>query len=227
MGVLPALLATTLHRETELRRAGFQRIAGVDEAGRGPLAGPVVAGAVVLPTDFCAGAFPSLTDSKKLSAKTREILFAKITAQFQYGVGIVDAKTIDEINIRQASWRAMKFAVADLQSRFPQDGSTPPVDYVLIDGLDYGPGPWLYEAIVKGDVKSYSIAAASIIAKVVRDKIMEEYDREYSGYGFAAHKGYGTQAHLLALRDLGPCAIHRQSFAPVRKALAQISANLK
>jgi ribonuclease HII len=219
MGVLPTSAAPSLQREIELRNSGFYRIAGTDEAGRGPLAGPVVAGAVVLPADFCAEEFSSLNDSKKLSAKTRAMLFAKITAQFEFGVGIVDAKTIDEINIRQASWRAMQLAVSDLQRRFPQGGSTPAVEYVLIDGLGYGSGPWQYEAIVKGDSKSFSIAAASIVAKVTRDKMMEEYDREYSGYGFASHKGYGTKAHLNALRELGPCAIHRRTFAPVRAVL--------
>lgn len=221
MGVLPASDRPSLLRETELRSSGFRRIAGVDEAGRGPLAGPVVAGAVVLPEHFCVEEFSSLGDSKKLSAATREILFAKITAQFEWGVGIVSAAVIDEINIRQASWRAMQLAVADLQARRPQDGSTPVVDYVLIDGLSYGAGPWQYEAIVKGDAKIFSIAAASIIAKVTRDKIMEEYDREYSGYGFAAHKGYGTKAHLDALQAWGPCKIHRQSFAPVRAAMVK------
>jgi ribonuclease HII len=215
-----------VQRENELRAAGFRRIAGVDEAGRGPLAGPVVAGAVVLPLDFRAQEFSSLNDSKKLSGKTRELLFAKITSHFEWGVGIVDAKTIDDINIRQASWRAMQLAVADLQERFRAVGSTPAVDYVLIDGLGYGAGPWSYETIVKGDGKSFSIAAASIIAKVMRDKIMEEYDREYSGYGFASHKGYGTKAHLNALQELGPCEIHRRSFAPVRAA-ARTSTNLK
>jgi ribonuclease HII len=219
-GVLPEQNSPTLQRETELHGSGFRRIAGVDEAGRGPLAGPVVAGAVVLPKNFCAHDFAALNDSKKVSAKTREFLFAHITAQFEFGIGVVDARTIDEINIRQASWRAMQLAVADLERRFPQGGSTPAVDYVLVDGLEYGPGPWPYEAIIKGDAKSFSIAAASIIAKVTRDKIMEEYDREYSGYGFAAHKGYGTKAHLNALRALGPCAIHRRSFAPVRAALS-------
>lgn len=231
MGVLPkpttpSLLTPTLQREQELKLAGFLRIVGVDEAGRGPLAGPVVAGAVVLSENFCVEEFSSLNDSKKLSLKTREILFAKITAQFEFGVGIVDAAIIDEINIRQASWRAMQLAVADLEQRFPNTGSTPEVDFVLIDGLGYGPGPWRYEAIVKGDSKSFSIAAASIIAKVKRDEIMEEYDREYSGYGFAAHKGYGTKVHLQALRELGPCPIHRHSFAPVHKAATQLTINL-
>ncbi len=219
MGVLPTSYKPTLQRETELRSSGFRRIAGVDEAGRGPLAGPVVAGAVILPDNFCAQEFYSLNDSKKISHSKREVLFANITAHFEFGIGIVDAKIIDEINIRQASWRAMQLAVTDLEMRRAQAGSTASVDFVLIDGLGYGPGPWPYEAIVKGDSKSFSIAAASIIAKVTRDKIMEEYDREYSGYGFATHKGYGTKVHLSALQDLGPCKIHRRSFAPVRALL--------
>ena len=204
----------TLDRERELALLGHARIAGVDEAGRGPLAGPVVAAAVVLPLDGELSALAQLHDSKQLSPSARERLFETITREYSFGIGVVDAATIDAINIRQASWRAMQEAVAALQAR---DGVLP--DYVLIDGLPYGAGPWPYEAIVKGDAKSLSIAAASVLAKVTRDRLMEAYDAEYSGYGFARHKGYGTAAHLKALRELGPCAIHRRSFAPVRRAM--------
>lgn len=212
----------SLQRERELQSLGYTRIAGVDEAGRGPLAGPVVAGAVVLSEAFSPTEYLSLDDSKKLTHIAREELFARITATFEFGVGIVDAATIDEINIRQASWRAMRLAVADLQSRAEARGTLEKISYVLIDGLGYGPGPWDYEPIVKGDSKSFSIAAASIIAKVTRDRLMQEWDAHHPGYGFAKHKGYGTSMHLEALYELGPCALHRRSFAPVRQALDKL-----
>jgi len=205
----------SLQRERELQASGYARIAGVDEAGRGPLAGPVVAAAVVLSPDFAPVDWPRLNDSKQTSAIHREELFARITSTQAFGIGIISPEIIDEINIRQASWRAMQAAVADLQSRTA--GVIQSVDFVLIDGLGYGPGPWPYEAIIKGDAKSFSIAAASIIAKETRDRLMEKCDAEYSGYGFSRHKGYGTAAHLKALQELGPCAIHRKTFAPVRK----------
>lgn len=204
----------SLQRERQLQLLSYSRIAGVDEAGRGPLAGPVVAGAVILSSAFGPRRFRDLDDSKKLTAATREELFLRITSTFEYGVGIVDAHVIDEINIRQASWRAMQLAVADLKSK---SHALVCADYVLIDGLGYGPGPWPYEAIVKGDTKSFSIAAASIVAKVTRDRLMQQYDVKYSGYGFGQHKGYGTPAHLEALNRLGHCELHRQSFAPVRQ----------
>lgn len=202
----------SLQREQELRLVGYTRIAGVDEAGRGPLAGPVVAAAIILPDEahFPHEEYFRLNDSKKLTSATREALFAQLTSTFEYGIGTVDAATIDEINIRQASWHAMQLAVQALPSE---------VDYVLIDGLAYGAGPWPYEAIVKGDAKSLSIAAASVLAKVTRDRLMEEYDQKYFGYGFAQHKGYGTAAHLKALKENGPCALHRKTFAPVRRLL--------
>lgn len=205
----------SLQRERELQLVGYKRIAGVDEAGRGPLAGPVVAGAIILPPHFPPSQYAQLNDSKKLTPAVRDELFTRLTGDFQYGVGVVDAATIDAINIRQASWRAMQLAVANLQSRLMASA----IDYVLIDGLGYGPGPWNYEAIVKGDSKSFSIAAASIIAKVTRDRLMESHDREYPGYGFAKHKGYGTAMHLNALQTLGPCTIHRKTFAPVKNCL--------
>ncbi len=203
----------SLQREQELRLIGYKRIAGVDEAGRGPLAGPVVAAAVILSDHFCPGDYALLDDSKKLKHTTREVLFERLTNGFEYGVGIVDAPTIDTINIRQATWLAMQQAVADLQSRATVN---PSIDYVLIDGLGYGAGPWNYEPIVKGDSKSYSIAAASIIAKVTRDRLMQEYEQAFPGYGFAIHKGYGTAVHLKAIEELGPCTIHRKSFAPIK-----------
>jgi ribonuclease HII len=225
----------TFEREDELRLLGYERIVGVDEAGRGPLAGPVVAGAVILPRDFDSPNFSLLHDSKKLTEPLRETLYAEITVGACWGIGIVDALEIDEINIRQASWRAMQHAVADLVRRFGErlgqnrvaSEATPAayeslnvVDYVLIDGLGYGPGPWCYEAIVKGDAKSLSIAAASVVAKVTRDRLMVVYDREYPAYGFAAHKGYPSAQHLRALQDHGVCPIHRRTYGPVRNILA-------
>jgi ribonuclease HII len=211
--VKTSLPRPTLAHERELAALGYRAVAGVDEAGRGPLAGPVVAAAVLLPPGSELPALAQLHDSKQLSPDVRERLYEIITREYSFGLGLVDAATIDAINIRQASWQAMQQAVADLQ---PRGGVLP--DYVLIDGLPYGAGPWPYEAIVQGDAKSLSIAAASVVAKVTRDRLMQNYDAEYSGYGFARHKGYGTAAHLKALQELGPCVIHRRSFAPVRRA---------
>ena len=176
-------------------------ICGIDEAGRGPLAGPVVAAAVVLPKD-CEILY--LNDSKKLSQKRRELLFDEITQKAQaWGVGMAGPGRIDEINILQATYEAMIQAVRNL-------GVVPDLllnDAVTIPGLDLMQVP-----IVKGDAKSISIAAASILAKVTRDRMMAEYDGLYPAYGFAKHKGYGTAAHIQALREHGPCPIHRRSF---------------
>lgn len=176
-------------------------ICGIDEAGRGPLAGPVVAGAVILPKD---SQILYLNDSKKLSEKKREALYDEIMSSGAYvGVGMTDAGRIDEINILQATYEAMREAVGKLPVR-------PEVllnDAVTIPDLDI-----LQVPIIKGDAKSVSIAAASIIAKVTRDRMMEEYDKQYPGYGFAAHKGYGTRAHIQALMELGPSPIHRKTF---------------
>ena len=206
--ILPA--APNFERERELVALGYARIAGSDEAGRGPLAGPVVAGAAIIPFDFSSPHFHKLNDSKQLDEATREVLFDELTQRLEWGVGIVDAAKIDEINIRQASWLAMKNAVAALK--------TAP-DFVLIDGLPYDAGPWPYEALVKGDARSLSIAAASVIAKVTRDNLMREYDKEFPEYGFARHKGYPSPQHLKALHEHGICAIHRQTFGPVRDVL--------
>ena len=207
------IIRPTRERETQLHQSGFTHIAGVDEAGRGPLAGPVVAAAALLPRDFPLEQFSALTDSKQLTHAQRAELLGPLQKIVAWGVGIVDAQTIDEINIRQASWLAMQRAVANMQKR----GAT--FDYVLLDGLAYGAGPWPYEAIVKGDARELCIAAASIIAKETRDTLMIEYDTKYSNYGFAQHKGYGTPQHLRALQEHGACAIHRKTFAPVRAVL--------
>lgn len=192
---------------------GFGRVAGVDEAGRGPLAGPVVAAAVILPQQWSVEGLPAelqgLNDSKKLSEARRERFFEFImqSAEIQRGVGVIDSKTIDRINILQATYAGMNAALAQLN---------PPPDHVLVDG---NPVPVIrlpQTAIVSGDFLSFSIAAASILAKVTRDRMMVEWDRRYPAYGFAVHKGYPTPQHLSALSAHGPSPIHRQSFGPVR-----------
>lgn len=176
-------------------------ICGIDEAGRGPLAGPVVAGAVILPKD-CQILY--LNDSKKVSEKKRELLFDEICEKaVSYGVGVVGPGRIDEINILQATYEAMREAVSQLD----------PVPEILLNDAVTIPGIDIMQIpIVKGDAKSVSIAAASILAKVTRDRMMAEYDALYPEYGFAKHKGYGTAVHIQAIRDHGPCPIHRSTF---------------
>ncbi len=176
-------------------------ICGIDEAGRGPLAGPVVAAAAVLPKD-CQIFY--LNDSKKLSEKKRDLLFDEIKEKaVAYGIGIVSPQVIDEINILQATYEAMRQAISQL-NMIPEILLN---DAVTIPGVDIMQVP-----IVKGDAKSVSIAAASILAKVTRDRMMMEYDQIYPEYGFAKHKGYGTAAHIAALKEYGPCPIHRRTF---------------
>lgn len=188
-------------REYENSYADCAFICGIDEAGRGPLAGPVVAGAVILPKD-CTILY--LNDSKKLSEKRREELFPEIKEKaLAWSVGIAAPARIDEINILQATYEAMREAIAGLSVR-PEMLLN---DAVTIPGIQIPQVP-----IVKGDAKSVSIAAASILAKVTRDHMMAEYDELYPGYGFAKHKGYGTAAHIQALKELGPCPIHRHTF---------------
>ena len=212
-------------REEELRALGHALVIGVDEAGRGPLAGPVVAGAAALPASFELQEFGTLRDSKQVGEVERERLFERLTegtASVAWGVGEVDAATIDAINIRQASWLAMQRAVQDLFNRAHASTCTPSSTcYVLLDGLGYGLGPWPYEALVKGDAREVCIAAASVVAKVWRDRLMRAADEEHPGYGFARHKGYPSPAHLKALQDLGPCDLHRRSFGPVRRVIEQ------
>lgn len=189
---------------------GCRLIAGVDEAGRGPLAGPVSVAAVILPENLL---LPRLNDSKKLSAKVRAELYDEIMAE---AVAVrqvfVDAGTIDRINILQAVVQGMYDAVYGLHPR-PQMAL---IDAVRLDGLHMR-----HLSLIKGDAKSASIAAASIIAKVARDRLMDEYDRQYPQYGFAAHKGYGTAEHMAAIRKYGPCPIHRMTFEPVRSIAAE------
>ena len=188
-------------REYEDTYAAVSAICGIDEAGRGPLAGPVVAGAVILPKDW---EILFLNDSKKLSEKKREALFLEIQEKAAaWSVGIVGPEVIDEINILQATYQAMREAIAALKVQ-PELLLN---DAVTIPGVEIPQVP-----IVKGDAKSVSIAAASIMAKVTRDHMMMEYDQSYPQYGFAKHKGYGTAAHIAALKEYGPCPIHRRSF---------------
>ncbi|WP_302489874.1 ribonuclease HII [uncultured Mitsuokella sp.] len=191
--------------EHEAWARGHEIVAGVDEAGRGPLAGPVSVAAVILPHDLC---LPKLNDSKKLSAKVREELFDEIQEKaIAVGTALIDAQTIDRVNIYQATINGMYEAIFSLQPE-PQE--------VLIDAVPLENLPMASQSIIKGDAKSASIAAASLIAKVTRDRLMDEYDKIYPEYGFAQHKGYGTAQHIEALKKYGPCPIHRRSFEPVR-----------
>lgn len=185
----------------ERKYSGYKLIAGIDEAGRGPLAGPVAAGAVILPKD-CEILY--LNDSKKLSAARREQLYDEIREKaVAYGVGIVSPERIDEINILQATYEAMTAAIKDM-------GCEP--DMVLIDAVTIPRIPYKQVGIIKGDAKSVSIAAASIIAKVTRDRIMAGIDQMYPEYGFASHKGYGSKAHIEAIQKYGPSPVHRKTF---------------
>ena len=198
-----------LSTERELRSEGFCFISGVDEAGRGPLAGPVVAAAVILPA---AGTIPGVFDSKQLSDAERRTLRDELIALpgCFYSIVEVDAPTIDRINILNATHQAMRQAVLNLKQQ---------ADFVLVDGLPVKGFAVPCRNLIKGDARSASIAAASILAKVHRDEQMEQYDNLYPGYGFASHMGYGTAAHLEALQKLGPCPIHRMTFRPVREII--------
>lgn len=199
--------------ERELWQKGTALVAGVDEAGCGPLAGPVVAAAVLFPHTWLETGLYSklrgLNDSKQLAVEEREKYYRIITTHpdIRFAVAVVDVEMIDQINIRQAAWRGMNLALDQLQPK-PQ--------HVLVDGLHIKWLPYPQTALVQGDARSYSIAAASVLAKVTRDRLMCEFDRQYPGYGFAEHKGYGTPQHLAAIAAKGPCAIHRRSFSPFR-----------
>lgn len=193
-------------RRAEARLAGRgATVAGVDEAGRGPLAGPVVAAAVVLEP---SASWDGVNDSKQLSPEEREKVFARVFQEARaFSWAVVGSRAIDRANIRRASLGAMARALALLRVA---------PEVVLVDGLDTVPGiTWPQEAVVDGDARMLSIAAASIVAKVVRDRIMERLDRVWPVYGFVRHKGYGTPEHLVALNRFGPCPIHRYSFTPV------------
>jgi len=188
-------------REFENKYSDLGAVAGIDEAGRGPLAGPVVAAAVILPKDIF---LPFLNDSKKVTEKRRDVLFDQIKQEaIAYGIGIASNALIDEINILQATYEAMREAISKLNK-------TP--DILLVDAVHI-PGISIKQVgIVKGDAKSVNIAAASILAKVTRDRLMLEYDKIYPEYGFASNKGYGTAKHIEALKAYGACDIHRRSF---------------
>lgn len=187
--------------EAELHAKGYKYIAGVDEVGRGPLAGPVVAAAVILPEDFDV---PGVDDSKKLSEKKREELFDIITERaVAYGIGMADHSIIDEINILQATKLAMKDAITGLEQQ---------PDYILFDAMRIDDLETPQESVIKGDSKVLAVAAASIVAKVTRDRMMVEYSNEYPGYAFEKNKGYGTKAHYEGLREHGMCPIHRRTF---------------
>ena len=199
--------------EREHYARGLRELAGVDEAGRGPLAGPVVAAAAVLAEEWATDGVPDslkrLNDSKQLSEPVREELYEAIQTNdtIVSAVAVVEAPVIDEINILQATHRAMNQALAGLE---------PPANHALVDGRPVPSLSLPQTAIVKGDAKSFSIAAASILAKVTRDRLMVQYDEQFPGYGFAGHKGYGTKAHLRAIEELGACPLHRMSFAPLK-----------
>jgi ribonuclease HII len=202
-----------LSHECDLWQKGATLVAGVDEAGCGPLAGPVVAAAVVFPRQWLESGLPSklrgLNDSKQLDAEQREKFFSVLTShpEIRSAVATVEVEMIDRINIRQAAWRAMQLALDQLQ---------PKPEHVLVDGLKIRWLPYAQTALVQGDCKSYSIAAASVLAKVTRDRLMIELDKSYPGYGFAEHKGYATPRHYVAIAERGACPIHRKSFAPFR-----------
>lgn len=206
-----------LEHEQAAWSEGIVRVAGVDEAGRGPLAGPVVAAAVVFDPEYLQreqhGALQLLTDSKKVTPRRRDLFFELLTSSSAVTIGVseVNAAEIDQINILRATHQAMARALAQVAS-----------ELALVDGLPVPGLPCPSRAIVKGDSKSLSIAAASIIAKVTRDRMMQVLHEEYPAYGFARHKGYGTAAHLTALRDHGATPHHRQSFAPVRAVVDQL-----
>ena len=196
--------------EKNLVESGYKYVAGVDEAGRGPLAGPVVAAAVILPEKFSSN---QLNDSKKLSSSKREKIYNElmnVDSKVISAFAVIDEVVIDKINILRATHMAMAQASSNL--------SIEP-SFVIIDGMPIKDYPFNNESIIKGDSKSLSIAAASVIAKVERDRIMLNYSKEYPEYKFEKHKGYGTKLHLDALKKFGPCNIHRKSFAPVKKFL--------
>lgn len=196
-----------LQIEDELRKSGVNIIAGIDEVGRGPLAGPVYAACVVLPADFRV---PGVDDSKKVTEKQRDMLSQKICeCAIAYGIGVATAKEIDEINILNATKLAMHRAIKEVQDKLPEGEK---IEMLLVDAVDLKSEGIPQKPIIKGDATCYSIAAASIVAKVARDSFMKELEGEYPGYGFASNKGYGTAAHYDGLRALGISPVHRKSF---------------
>ena len=197
-----ARLQLLKEEENKLIQRGFKTICGIDEAGRGPLAGPVVVASVIMPADSM---IEGVNDSKKISEKKREMLYDQILEEaISYGVGIIGQDEIDEINILNATKKGLTMSLQEL---------TVKPDLILVDALNHIDTMGIpYESIIKGDAKCYSIAAASIIAKVTRDRIMKEWDAIYPEYGFEKHKGYGTAAHIQAIKEYGLSPIHRKSF---------------
>jgi ribonuclease HII len=213
---MSAKLSDRFEFERVLWRQNLTRVAGVDEAGRGPLAGPVVAAAAILPSRWAESGLPielkDLNDSKQLTAAQREKFFQFITncREIKFAIAQADAAVIDEINILQATHRAMNDALAQLN---------PQPQHALVDGRAVKTMRVPQTAIVKGDARSYSIAAASVLAKVTRDRLMLGFHAQFPEYGFAEHKGYGTAKHLAAIEKFGACPIHRKSFAPLKPKL--------
>lgn len=222
----------TFALEKEAKRLGYRIVIGVDEAGRGPLAGPVVAAAARYRSDSLV--FPPeadrqarlIRDSKTLSERQREDAYRWIVEHFETGVGMVDAETIDRVNILQATFLALQQAIDEVLKKCVRESESMGSIHVLIDGnctLPYA--TYSQQTIVRGDAQVVSIAAASIVAKVTRDRLMRVFDSTYPKYGFAQHKGYGTAKHLEALRQHGPCPIHRCSFAPVARLCREFARN--
>lgn len=209
-------MAPNFEYENKLINSGFSRICGIDEAGRGPLAGPVVAAAVLINAELFKdlSGFKGINDSKKLSAKRREKWYEILTERknIKWGIGIISEKIIDEVNILEAT----KLAMAEALKKMIRQSAEQP-DFILIDGnfilenIDLN-----QKAVIGGDAKVVSIAAASIIAKVTRDRMMQKFHENYPEYGFDMHKGYGTRLHCEMIKKYGPCAIHRRSFEPIK-----------
>ncbi len=202
---------TNLKKEEEaFYKKGLKLIAGIDEAGRGPLAGPVVVACAIMPQ---ASMIEGVNDSKKVSEKKRETLYELITNEaIAYGVGIISQTEIDEINILQATKKGLTIAIKEAEKMLEQKNLNKP-DVILVDALtNINTDNIPYKSIIHGDAISYSIACASIIAKVTRDRIMRQMDEIYPQYGFIKHKGYGTSMHIKALKEYGPCPLHRKSF---------------
>lgn len=200
--------------EEKLWKNGYSIVAGLDEAGRGPLAGPVVAGCVVV--NSLNQVVPFVRDSKKMTKKNREKAFKLITNNsFAFGYGIVSAKDIDRIGIQKAVLEAMKIALHVVEEKIGKK-----IDYIIADGKNISTiSNYKMKKIIQGDTLHYSISASSVIAKVIRDRIMFHYAKKYSIYGFEKHVGYGTKYHMEILKKIGPCAIHRKSFKPIHQLL--------
>ena len=197
-----ARLITLKEHESELRKKGFKTICGIDEAGRGPLAGPVVVASVIMPENSM---IEGVNDSKKISEKKREKLYDQIIEEaISYGISIIGQEEIDEINILNATKKGLTDSLKELKVK---------PDLIIVDALSHIDTLGIpYESIIKGDAKCYSISAASILAKVTRDRIMREWATVYPQYGFEQHKGYGTAKHISAIKEYGPCPIHRKTF---------------